>query len=423
VAKHPYTETPSQLERPAPLGRSVQDKTQPRLGSSIEHYKTTQSGREKEKGKAVQVIEAAQPDRSTQLHKTTQPGLNTQGLKLPDHHRPTDKLSADYRSESRTTSISSAPEFEVVDNYTIEISNLITTDVCFWILKRKAFGKTRAERSKRVFWVFAALLKTFGARLKDEATSANETASADIVVAHSNQVALAIKTIDGVGTSITTLDDKLEARIAAFLRQHMHHNEIPDCVNSEVLPQLLRDGFDKVCCSNIPATNSVPLQELKGFLTSSRAFMELRVSLQRMICPSVLDAVNAEIYRSVLEPGKCKTPHFTYECQATLDLEWDLCGFLQDQIEGEMDIAEKFQMLWSIVTVTGDVDKAWATTCKEYMTWQWRHTAQVVMNAARRSILISQMSNSLFGMKPNSRSCVWAGELHGTANLEAGTSR
>jgi hypothetical protein len=421
TARHPHTEIPSQRERPAPSGRSVRDKTQPRLESSIEHYKTTQSGREKENGKAIQVAEVAQPDRSTQIHKTTRPGLYTQVLKLPDHHRPTDKLSADYRNNSRTTSISSPPELEAYDNYTMEISNLITNDAYFRVLTRKAFGKTVTERSTHVFWVFFALLKTFGARLKDEATSAKQMASADIVIAYSDQVALAIQTIDGMRTSERTLDDNLEARVFAFLLQHTHHNEVPDSVNSEVLPQLPRDGFGKLGRGNVPVTNRVPLQELKWFLTSSRALMELRVSLRRLIYPSVLDAINADMSRCVPEAGNSKTPHLKYKCQTVLDLEWDLYGFLQDQIEGEMDVAKKVQMLWSVITVTGDSDRAWATTCKEYMTWQWRHTAQAVMSAVQNAMTI--MSNDVRERRPDSNFLVWAGNLHGTTNLEAGTSR
>jgi hypothetical protein len=201
----------------------------------------------------------------------------------------------------------------------------------------------------------------------------------------------------------------------------MHYNEVPDCINSEVLPQLPRDGFDKVDHSDVPITNSVPWQELKEFLTSSRAFMELRVSLRRMLHPNVLDAIRAGISSSMVTADKIKTLHVTYQYQATLDLEWDLCGFLQDQIEGEMDIAEKVRMLWSVVTVTGDIDRAWATTCEEYMTWKWQQTAQAVMSAVQNTMII--WPNDVLGRRPDSISLVWAGKLHGKANLEAGTPR
>ena len=105
--------------------------------------------------------------------------------------------------------------------------------------------------------------------------------------------------------------------------------------------------------------------------------MELHTSLQRMSYSGVLDAIRVEKYGALPEPTNIKRPHVAHQFQATFDLEWVLYRFVENHLEGELHETEKVLgrekalRPWSDVTVTGNVEKAWATTGMDYMASRW----------------------------------------------------
>jgi Ankyrin repeats (3 copies) len=362
--------------------------------------------------------------------KKTKSGQTAQALahnnkvrELLEHHLATAEPSANYKDDSRTTSISSARELQAATMYPKMISNLINTgDVYFEGLRTKGVGRTGQLRSQKVLLIYAALLKIFGPRLKDETANAEQMASANTVIAHWNHIASVIEEVcdirrmDGSVASEIKPDDNQEARVVAFLKQRVQDDKVLDRVPLQILHQTSENGLGKVGHNNVSVTTSLHSQKVKRFLTSSRAFMELCVSFRRLMYPDVLRAIHAELSRCDIKTLKSK-----FECHATLLLEWNLWSFLVDEIEGEMEVTEKVQVLWSVITATGESDRAWATTCKEYVTWRWPGTAQAVMCAVQNSIC--KMSEDGFWKETNTRSSVWSGKLPRTSDLKAGMSK
>jgi hypothetical protein len=56
TAKHSHTETPSQLERPAPLGRSVRDKTQPRFKVRLNIIRRLDLEKKRKRGRKFKLL-------------------------------------------------------------------------------------------------------------------------------------------------------------------------------------------------------------------------------------------------------------------------------------------------------------------------------------------------------------------------------
>jgi Ankyrin repeats (3 copies) len=292
------------------------------------------------------------------------------------------------------------------------ISDLITKSVYFKDLKRKGFGRTEQRRGRTAFLVSAFLLRSFGARLKTDANNAKQRALAGYVIAQLRQIAFDIECMDNFETVEVTPDPYQESRVAAFLKSHMPQDEVLDHILPEV-PSLRDVDIDRV-----PDMTSHLAEELRGFMTSSRASMELHVSLRRMAYANVLDAIDDEISRALT--SDIQPPHAKLQFQVTSDLDWDLYRFVVNEIEGEMGMAGKAHILWSVVTVTGDVERAWATTCKDYMTSQWPVTSQAVMEAVRNSMVMTLSTES--GRTPNARYTVWSGRIPRKSRVESGTS-
>lgn len=202
----------------------------------------------------------------------------------------------------------------------------ITGDRYFILLKSRRFRMSAAAISE-----LGDLVKTYGNRLKEDT---RKFVADDQITAHLNEIA------SDLGIAI---NDDGKARVLAFGLS----------------------GADR--------------KRVFILFGNYMAFMELRVSLRRKVYDTALKAISADMSRLDLKPAFNKIGNVTYESHACLHLEWNLFGFLEKEIKRETD-------MWSIITVTGDVRRAWATTCREYMEEIWPGTAHAVMRIVEEII-------------------------------------
>ena len=349
---------------------------------------------------------ASSPMRSTTGPTLRQITKNEAVLNFLGSHQPIDELYADRGDKSHASSTLMSQELRAART---AISKLITEDVYFKELRSRGFGKPGQTRTNLVFSVSLALVEIFGARLKEEATRAIQMAWADLVMAHSEQIAFEIQFMDTFDFVGFAGDIGLADRVAAFIRHH-----VPAQTPKYSSARFGRDISDG------PDTTGLPLPEFKEFVTSSKALLELRLSLRHMLSPPVLEEIISELSKLVPERPIFTCPSGHHEIQANFDIEWDLSSFVKDEIKGEIGTTEKVRMLWSVITVTGNVEKAWLTTCKEYMRWKWPDTAQAVMTAVENSLV--KISSDEFWAQRETTHTVLSERLP-KSNREAGRSK
>ena len=294
--------------------------------------------------------------------------------------------------------------------------------MCFKELRIRGFGRPGQRRTDLVFSVSFILVKIFGARLKEEATRATQMAWADLVIAHSKQIAFEIQRMDAFNLVGFAVEIDQADRVAGFIEGHVLHEEASYHIPTKVPAQKPKDSSARLR-RNIfdgPDTTGLPLPEFKDFVTSSKALIELRLSLRQMLYPSILEEIIYKVSKLLRERAPFTSPGAHHDIQANFDVEWVLSSFVQDEIKGEMGITEKVRMLWSVITVTGNVEKAWATTCKEYMRWKWPHTAQAIMTAVENSLV--EMSSDEFWAQRDTRHTVLS-ESSTMSNLMSGSSK
>ena len=187
-----------------------------------------------------------------------------------------------------------------------------------------------------MFLVCLALLKSFGARLKDEATSPEQMASASVVAAQSKPIAFEIQLDDSEDLYITP-DINQENCVTAFIKAHTLHEEVSNHILARHASQWPEDGLEQADRNDV-STTGLPLLDFRVSVTSSRAHMELRLSLQQLRYPSVLHAVEDLVSGIAQHHRGDRSVDDTYEIQATFDLKWDPLDLVTG---GKMDIKEK----------------------------------------------------------------------------------
>ena len=64
-----------------------------------------------------------------------------------------------------------------------------------------------------------------------------------------------------------------------------------------------------------------------------------------------------------------------------LELRWDVVTYVQQQLSG------RWEDLTEVITLTGDTEKAFASTCRDYLLRQWPSTSKLVLKVLARILI------------------------------------
>ncbi len=380
---------------------------------------------ESETGRSAQPRSTSERKKITQHEKTTDSKILKEGTQLVDptqSRTSTRTLGRPTNAMLRSHPISIDDDHELPPHRRLSswFADFISDQISSCGLKTTGFGRTNLERTKYLFLICDAVINAFGARLKAQALDMQQREFVDQITGNSKRIAAEIAAKDDGNPLIYTPDINRELRILHFLgyNQPAKYNESPGYV------QIAQGSGYVLSQSRFPMLEDIPkLFHGHPLLLPPRAevhrlirhdnpaVMELKASMLTLVSYGCLDVIKSGISAALVE----KHERVNY---MTLSYNWDLFSFLEEQIEGEMDITTKVQLLWSVITLNGNSDRAWATKCNEYMTWTWPETAQAVKDAIEKAVF--QISSGELQRSPRDISLVWSEKPPENPSREAG---
>ena len=196
--------------------------------------------------------------------------------------------------------------------------------------------KSSSERFERNL---RRLLKQFAVELERETQESLERAAARFTGKHAKDIA----------HRITQLKE-LESGILRNQYADERWTQRPRKVNMDESQS--SDGSDS---EDHDEANFVSFQNIHTFIISSKALCFLRHRVLRFVQPNVLQAISEEV--------KLGTQSNTLQ-EVVFRIHWELRQYCIEELEKDIDFA-------LVLTISGTVKGAYATTCGEYMERNW----------------------------------------------------
>ena len=206
------------------------------------------------------------------------------------------------------------------------------------------------------------LLKIYGAELRKEAINASTQAAAGLVQTKATYVATKIKKAYETGIP-ETQDETRSANLEALLQQRYDLSSDDDSEAEES-----HEGAKLA---------PISLEGVKVFMTTSKAFANMRNAFRRMVYPDPLTAISNTIFREHQSNEQQST---LGSSSATFHVHWDVGDYIRTELGYHSKLHERRRLLESVVVVVGSVSTAYATSAISYMRWRWPESNHEILS-------------------------------------------
>ena len=232
-----------------------------------------------------------------------------------------------------------------------QLSSLLLNDPELKTLFEEAFQRSKSR--ERFISKFRILLKIYGTELKKEATNASHEAAVVLAQVKATYVATKIKEAYETGDP-NTQDETRSAHLKTQLQRGYDLSSDSDSEAEEPYEGAKLAPFS--------------LEELRAFMTTSKAFANMRSSFRRMVYPDPLTAISNAIFK---EHESIKPHSTTVSSSATFHIHWDVGDYINTELGYDSKLRERKQLLESVLVVVGSASTAYATSAINYVRWRW----------------------------------------------------
>lgn len=118
--------------------------------------------------------------------------------------------------------------------------------------------------------------------------------------------------------------------------------------------------------------NRDSVYQIQEFTGLSNAFRHLRSSLRQLLVPDMMKAIRQEVVLNL-------KPVSDERYGATFSVCWEAQRYINQEFETG-------QAFGSVLTVTGNAKHAYATSCVEYMSWNWPKTGPAMLETIQTAV-------------------------------------
>ena len=206
-----------------------------------------------------------------------------------------------------------------------------------------------------------------------------------------NDVAIVRPDAPSADMAANTMEQKARRtwqQILAFAGNYSAHDLDLESFNKQPVEQVLipiyEDRRNASGSSNgVLWSQSGLNHQVKEVMVSKNAFRMLRCSVRQLVLPDMMKAIREEIIRN--SDLSLKTPH---------SMTFSVCSGVHQFIHEEIDSGQAFG---PILTLSGNATNAYATTCGEYMSWNWPKTGPDTLEAIQLAVQVG-FSRMCFGV-------------------------